>query len=187
MTNRNEVELFEVELFNVATQYYIIGRFALFAGFIPVCGNLFHHAIEMYLKGYFCESQNLEGLRKKYGHNLMKLWDDFKRRLADPSLDKFDSLILRLHKFERIRYPDEYLKKGMMAAVGIRTGDSSHTINQIRASDTNYGFDLEEVDRLVRIIFEKSNYNPAYFAPLKTDGSTYLLKENQDGSWWARR
>jgi hypothetical protein len=34
-----------------ACQYYVAARFLVHAQCIPVCGNLFHHAVEMLLKG----------------------------------------------------------------------------------------------------------------------------------------
>ena len=33
------------------SQYYTTARFAMHAQCMPVCGNLFHHAVEMLLKG----------------------------------------------------------------------------------------------------------------------------------------
>ena len=39
------------EFFATAGQYYVVGRFAAFAGLIPITGNLLHHAVEMFLKG----------------------------------------------------------------------------------------------------------------------------------------
>jgi hypothetical protein len=38
------------ELIERGLQYYVNGRYATIAGFL-VAGNLFHHAIEMLLKG----------------------------------------------------------------------------------------------------------------------------------------
>jgi HEPN domain-containing protein len=34
-----------------ACQYYVTARFAMHAQCLPVCANLFHHAVEMFLKG----------------------------------------------------------------------------------------------------------------------------------------
>jgi hypothetical protein len=31
------------EFFKMAGQYYVVGRFAAFAGLIPITGNLLHH------------------------------------------------------------------------------------------------------------------------------------------------
>jgi hypothetical protein len=45
--------------FKTGSQYYIAGRFAAFAWFHPVAGNLFHHAIEMYLKGALSKTKSL--------------------------------------------------------------------------------------------------------------------------------
>jgi hypothetical protein len=36
--------------FHIGFQYYVTARFTAFAFFSPVCGNLFHHAVEMLLK-----------------------------------------------------------------------------------------------------------------------------------------
>jgi hypothetical protein len=35
---------------SLAAHYYVSGRFAAQAGFVPLCGNLMHHAIELQLK-----------------------------------------------------------------------------------------------------------------------------------------
>jgi hypothetical protein len=37
--------------FRYATDYYVAARFAFFARSMPTAGNLFHHAVELYLKG----------------------------------------------------------------------------------------------------------------------------------------
>ena len=57
------------EFFKTDSQYYIGGRFAAFAWFHPVVGNLFHHAIEMYLKGALSKTRSLSELKRLY-HDL---------------------------------------------------------------------------------------------------------------------
>jgi hypothetical protein len=37
------------EFFKFGSQYYVAGRYRMFAGFMPVAANLHHHAIEMLL------------------------------------------------------------------------------------------------------------------------------------------
>src|SRR5439155_19066176 len=51
-----------------ATQYYVVGRMAARAGFLPVYGNLLHHAVEMYVKAALIGVVSLENLKRKYIH-----------------------------------------------------------------------------------------------------------------------
>lgn len=55
--------------FNIGTQYYIAARFSALSRLLPVSGNLFHHAIEMYFKGYLVTKFALTDL-KSLGHRL---------------------------------------------------------------------------------------------------------------------
>src|SRR5262245_31044728 len=43
-------ERFDIEFFDSGVQYHATGRWAARRGLLPVCGNLYHHAIEMFLK-----------------------------------------------------------------------------------------------------------------------------------------
>jgi hypothetical protein len=58
------------EFFKMAGQYYVVGRFAAFAGLIPITGNLLHHAVEMFLKGGLSKNGVSLVDLKKMGHNL---------------------------------------------------------------------------------------------------------------------
>src|SRR4051812_41410629 len=106
-----------VEFFGLAFQYYIAARFAASAGLMPVVGTLFHHAIEMFLKGELCKRLS-EQQRRKIGHRLTELWRAFKAQMADRSLDTFDTLISDLDKFEDIRFPEKIVSLGMSCTVG---------------------------------------------------------------------
>ena len=98
-------------MFQLATQYYASGRFAALSGMLPVCGNLLHHAIEMYLKGALAKTLNLNELRG-LNHNLMQIWDRTKQTYSNANLASFDDAIARLNLFERLRYPDAVLREG---------------------------------------------------------------------------
>jgi hypothetical protein len=50
--------------FSSAAQYYVAGRFGVFAALNPVAANLMHHAIEMYLKGALLKT-NPEGSERQ--------------------------------------------------------------------------------------------------------------------------
>jgi hypothetical protein len=60
-------------------EYYANARFAMHAQSSYVCGNLFHHAVEMLLKADLARTgKSLEELQHM-GHNLKKLWRPYKR------------------------------------------------------------------------------------------------------------
>ena len=99
-------------------QYYISGRFATANRFTPICANLLHHAIELLLKACLSYDDSLEtiekyGHREKgYGHNILLLWDAFKKRQPAPGPVEFDAIVAALHDFEEIRYPEKLIRNG---------------------------------------------------------------------------
>jgi hypothetical protein len=98
--------------FELATQYYVAGRFGAFAQTMPVAANLLHHAIEMYLKGALASHLTLPQL-KTVGHCLLRAWASFKTQFNDGALQAFDAFVAELDKFETIRYPDSIVTNGM--------------------------------------------------------------------------
>jgi hypothetical protein len=87
-----------------------------------VAGNLFHHAIEFYLKGDLSRSVPRRDLRKRggrSGHNLECLWKVYKENHSVSALSAFDGCITDLQKFETIRYPDAIGKNGMVFAIPV--------------------------------------------------------------------
>lgn len=169
-----EKELF----FSTGTQYYVTGRFSFFAGFTPICGNLFHHAIEMYLKGYLSSKLGLPAL-KKLGHRLQEVWNCFKLDMSDAELDRFDQVISELDKFESIRYPDLILSHGMIARISLKKQYSTPNSGTPERPEPAYEIVVEEIDSLVKVIFQKSSVNPLYFTnSFNSEATTYLNKEN---------
>ena len=57
-----------------AIDYYVAGRFAVFAGLNPTAGNLLHHAVEMSLKAALSKRGWSLGDLKKLGHRLEDIW-----------------------------------------------------------------------------------------------------------------
>ena len=166
--------------FSTATQYYISGRYAVFAGLSPVAGNLLHHAVEMYLKGALSKLMTLDQL-KRLSHDLPKLWKCFKAQAAAPGLDIFDALISSLHGFEELRYPDSILSNGMMVTIGVRRVAGASTEGPARP-EPGYEVYLEEVDTLVDKIFTTASVNPRFFlAGLSTGAREYLKEANVHG------
>jgi|SRR5712691_8443996 len=96
------------EFFTYGSQYYLAGRYGMFAGLVPVAANLHHHGIEMLLKGALSKTMTLEDLKLKLMHRLPKIWRKFKKQANDASLSRFDKVIKELSKYNEIRYPTRY-------------------------------------------------------------------------------
>src|SRR5438067_433421 len=93
------------EYLKIAFQYYISARVSMFAYSLPVAGNLYHHAIEMLLKFSLLTKFTPFHLQTKFGHNLEKLWKEYKKLYPDKTLSKYNSLIKKINHFEDLRYP----------------------------------------------------------------------------------
>jgi hypothetical protein len=168
--------------FQLATQYYVAGRFAVLAQFtLPVPANLLHHAIEMYLKAALAAELTLPEL-KSFGHHLTRAWEKFKLRCNDPGLAVFDSAVADLDKFETIRYPDSIVNEGMDAQLALFRGDLVVPSTPIASTSEKYQFVLEDIDALVKVVFEKANVDPHFYlsAPtLSKDSLRYLSEHNR--------
>jgi hypothetical protein len=172
-------------VFLTATQYYAAARFAVLAGLNPVLGNLFHHAIEMYIKGHLSESMSLSDLRK-FGHNVVKLWNEFKASVNDPALDRFDGLIGAVAAFEELRYPDSVLANGMSSRVLFRRSTEPLPRIETPKGMPKYEICVEEIDELIAAIFKAAQVNPTFFAGrVNTTGREYLTQENTSGLDWS--
>jgi len=168
--------------FDIALQYHVSARFAAISGLLPVSGNLFHHALEMYLKGYFCKDLNEAQLRNLH-HNLRKLWRRFKAEVADQSLNQFDHAIAQLNRFERIRYPEEIERLGLRASIAFKKGDVA-VKTPPKSQEPSYEVTIDDLDALAKAIMENSRINPKFFTNrLKGDALTYLQQQNKAVIW----
>ena len=146
----------------LGTQYFANARFSAtsFPSVIPICGNLYHHAIEMFLKGYLAKfTSSLE--LKKIGHSLLKLWNITKDKSNDKDLSTFDLVISNLDRFEEIRYPDSIVDNGMM--VGVSDGFGPDLIDQFSDEKPRYKLRIQELDNLVKKIFDLVSVNPSVY------------------------
>lgn len=143
--------------FETGLRYYIAARFAARANFAFTTGNLFHHALEMLLKGEFSKKMPLADLKDKYRHRLPALWSAFKAAFPCEDLSAFDAMIENIHRFETIRYPDDYLIKGAIIITGwtARPPETSP-----RRKEPEYFLDVREVDDLVARLFNLCSKNP---------------------------
>ena len=141
-----------------ACQYYAAARFAMHAQCVPVCGNLFHHTVEMILKGGLARKRKLSDL-KDMGHKLKVLWRAYKADFPDPALKRHDKTISGLDKFEDIRYPDAILKHGMGA-----TAEWSGPAGKVTAyggikTPKQYALVVSDIDDLIADAFKMSSWN----------------------------
>jgi len=167
-----------------ALEYHITARYAAFAGLSNVCGILFHHAIEMYLKGYHCSKLDA-GQLKKLGHDLDESWKAFKKDFAGTGLERFDKTIRALDEHEALRYPERVAPAGAMTVI---INFSKPIGPQISNTKLNKGkqFDLvvDELDDLSKLILEKSKMNPAAFAlRFNNDAQEFLKRDNKSILW----
>jgi hypothetical protein len=103
--------------FIMGAQYFALAEYCADAFYLPVAVTLFHHAIEMLLKGILARSKSSKEL-KALGHDLVALWQEFKGMAADPKLNRYDPTIMRLNDMELLRYPDTIVDKGFVLNVG---------------------------------------------------------------------
>jgi hypothetical protein len=103
----------------LGSQYYTLARYSAEQFYYPVSITLFHHAIEMLMKGYLSLNRTSAQL-KKVGHNLVDLWEQIKATSGDENLSRFDMTISSLNQVELLRYPDSIVEKGY--ALNVRIG-----------------------------------------------------------------
>jgi hypothetical protein len=142
-----------------ACQYYAIARFAMYAQRVPVCGTLFHYAVEMALKGGLARKRELAEL-KDMGHKLGVLWLAFKNDFPDPRLQRHDKTIEMVDNFYVLRYP------GTEDSIAINvswSGDPGTvtTSDGLRAPK-HYPLIVSDVDGLFADIFTAASWNPAW-------------------------
>lgn len=168
------------EFFKAAGQYYVAGRYSAFAGFIPVTGNLFHHAIEMFLKGGLSKTGISLADLKKLNHDLPDIWATFKHSFNDPNLNRFDPVITSLHRFEEIRYPDLVVRKGLTASIDILS-QAKHSPAGVNQPDATYELCVQDMDELVGQVFTSASVNPRAFLSgrfQKREAKQFLVEQN---------
>jgi len=154
------------EFMKLGVQYYVAARSAVMAQLLPVCGNLYHHSLEMFLKAGLSREISLDDLKnpRKFGHDLCKLWPAFKAQFATAGeLDEFDATVTKLQQFEDIRYPDKILALGAQMLVDWTAPSMAHLSS---SSPPLYHLHVNDLDRLVAKLFVVSSRNPLFFTSL---------------------
>ena len=172
-----------VQFAQLAVQYYAAGRHAAIAQLNPVLGNLLHHAVEMALKASLTDCKTLLQL-KDLGHDLTKIWTQFKLRYSTAVAAPYDAIVTGLQKFEELRYPDSVLARGAMMEL-VLFKEHVTTPRNPSPSVPRYLLVLEEIDELQTFIFRTVGINPLFFTgSMSEEAKRYLLLHNREaGSW----
>jgi hypothetical protein len=131
----------------------------------------------------FDEGKTLADLRK-LGHNLPKIWEEFKVQVSDPALDQFDTLISELNAFEEIRYPDQTIEKGMrvMMDPGSRASAPAGITSSSGGSMPEYTLFLGDIDELIGKALAAIPVNLDFYTrSLKKEAKQYLNERNEIG------
>lgn len=163
--------------------YYVVGRFAAAHCFTPVSANILHHAVELLLKACLAHDDPLERILKYwhpkegYGHDIVRLWQEFKARQTAPVPAEADAIIHSLHAFEDIRYPETLIRDGAMILVDIFDVPEAQS-QSAQMNEPAYRFKLPQIDRLMGLLFDASGANPPAFLPRVTDDNQALVYYN---------
>jgi HEPN domain-containing protein len=166
-------------------EYYANARFAMRAQSSYVCGNLFHRAVEMFLKSDLARhGKTLEELQRM-GHKLKKLWRTYKRNHPDADLSRHNRTINRLDKYEEIRYPDPAL-----GAIGVSLAWSGEpgevkTYGGLR-SPRQYAVVVSDIDDLIADIIRTTGWNPAALAPINPAAVEAITLYNEHARFLTR-
>ena len=165
-------------------QYYAAARFAMRVALLPVMGNLFHHAVEQFLKGGLARKRDMTELkdRNKAGHDLDKLWRLFKQDFQVNDLTKHDRTIGTLNMFEDIRYPEKIVELGMEATADWYP-DINYTHSFPPTQSPKYRIVVSEIDELVADIFKESSWNPQAFFQRYSSANELIRYQNQHANF----
>ena len=142
---------------DLGCQYYAIARYCATTNFSPIGATMFHHAIEMFLKGYLVRTHSSSRL-KKIGHNLAKLWLMFKETTSDATLARYDHTISHLDRVELLRYADAMVNEGFM--LNVRLGVLSPVRLPGLENLPQYNINVSDLDDIVLVVFAACSVNP---------------------------
>ena len=158
-----------------ACQYYATARFAMHAGCAPVCGNLFHHAVEMFLKVGLAQRRELTDLERMRHKLKEKLWPGFKEDFPNPHLTQHDKTIACVDKFEDIRYPDEVLKSGM-GVLAVWSG----SVGELLRGAEQYVIVVSDIDDLIVDVLKVCSRNPVAFIGSSNPAAREAITRHND-------
>ena len=152
----------------IASQYFAHARYSSQAFYLPVSATLFHHAIEMLLKGYLSKQKSSAELRSA-GHSLTELWNLFNQFVADKGLSRFDGTIKELDKVELLRYPDSIVDERYVLHVSLGKPVTPLAFPGMEKVP-NYYVDVSDLEDIAEAIYKACVVSPVpYFRGAPTD------------------
>jgi hypothetical protein len=174
------------KFFEYGFAYYLSARFSALARQSLVTGNLYHHAIENFLKSGLSSTYTPAQLKNKFGHNLHRPWDEFKARFPSENLSIWDSLIADLHLWEDIRYPDELIQNGAQLAIAWDSRGVSGTGSM--PVPPLYRVTVRDLDKFVHVLIPLLNVNAKAFTGMVNQWGLNVAKhENPEAVNWFNR
>jgi hypothetical protein len=174
----------DYHFYQVALQYYAVGRFAALTRMMPVCGNIIHHAVEMMLKGRLTHTLSLQQMAANpYQHSLPRIWQEFKTMFPGENLTRFDQFIVLLHAFDSIRYPNRILEQGAQIAVGFVTGNSLGGRDLARPEPA-YRLSITDLDELMNELFRLCSINLEAYIHAYNDAAEVIRRHNVSCQGW---
>jgi hypothetical protein len=185
-TQTMDVQTARIYYLQLAVQYHIAARYAAFSRFSYACGILFHHAVEMYLKGYLRLTLSDKQLRQ-LGHNLTRTWKKFKKAISQTGPNPFDETIKTLDKHESLRYPEGMLISGTTAVTMLidfsRSASSQSSVSTTNKT-TDFRLHVGDLDALAKFILEQSHVNPPFLTQGLNDFAQEFLKRDNKSQIW---
>jgi hypothetical protein len=163
-------------------EYYAAARFAMHAKQSYICGNLFHHAVEMLLKGGLAKNgMSLSELRDM-GHSLKKLWRAYKVDHCEADLEQHNRTIKTLDKHEELRYPNPAL-----GSIGVAL-DWSGEPGKVKTSGglrtpKQYAAVVSDIDDLVADVLKTSSWNPGVVMGTNEAALEAVKRENSHATF----
>jgi hypothetical protein len=152
----------------LGSQYFAHARYSSQIFYLPVSATLFHHSIEMLLKGYLSKTMSSSDL-KRIGHDLVDLWNQFKLQVDDERLSRFDHTIGQLAKVELLRYPDAIVDEGYVLHVSLNKPNLPVTFPGMEELPQYY-IDVSDLDSIAAEVYNACEVSPEpYFkgAPME--------------------
>jgi hypothetical protein len=158
----------EHQYVTIGLHYYVAGRRAYLNGFLPVTANLFHHGFEMLFKAILIRDGVAPADLKspKFGHDLLKLWPEYKRLTNEPGLDQYDDVVNGLDHWEDIRYPGFPGGRSVAINGALLKEHRVHTSTHSPATTSTYVIVLEEMDELFQVIVRTFPLGPLFLRSL---------------------
>ncbi len=144
---------------SLGIQYFLLARFGSQFPFNPASGSLYHLGFELLLKSYLIKNgYSASDLKsKKFGHRLVRLWKEFKKKVNDDNLSNYDLVIKNLDFWEKVRYISFTNGEDVQAIEIIKGHAPEEYLSKIESNNSGsqkwLSLYLDDMDKLFKIFF----------------------------------